>query len=193
MIKTDSDVMVTPLNKLREVIMRRAVKHGHFKLSAGGESTYYIDCRKMSLAPDGMAAIGQAIVTYLSNAEIVPDIVCGPESAGIPVVSAVVSYYERYTMYLVEGAFVRKEIKEHGTRSPIEGCDIKDSSKVLMVEDVATSGTSLLKAITAVQQAGAVVVAAVVLVDRLQGAREKIEQLGVPYRAMLTVNDLGLE
>lgn len=193
MVGTDLGTVNGYVPQLALILNKRAIKRGHFILSAGGESTYYIDCRLISMCYDGLMAIGNALVNHFLIAGLKPTVVCGPESAGIPLVSAVVLASPAFGYgYDLEGCFTRKEVKGHGTKQAIEGYQPGPADRVLMVEDVATSGASLLKSIEVVRATGATIIAATSLVDKLQGAGEKIHQAGVPYAALLTVKDLGL-
>lgn len=88
---------------------------------------------------------------------------------------------------------VRKERKEHGTKRRIEGARIGPETKILVVDDVVTTGGSILTAFDAVEATGADIVAAVTLVDRGESARGKLEDRGVPYFPMATYEDLGME
>ncbi|MGH9189227.1 MAG: orotate phosphoribosyltransferase [Acidimicrobiales bacterium] len=88
---------------------------------------------------------------------------------------------------------VRKEIKHHGTKKKIEGADLKPGVKVLLVDDVVTSGGSILEALEEIRKTGAEVVLAVTLVDRGEVARECFRAEGIPYRALVTYRDLGIE
>jgi orotate phosphoribosyltransferase len=100
-------------------------------------------------------------------------------------------YYAREQGVVWEGFFVRKEAKAHGLQKRIEGVLPKDGP-VVLVEDVVTSGESLLDAYRALLTAGVPVAGAIVLVDRLAGTREKFEALDLPFRSFCTVRDLGL-
>lgn len=188
----DPGTMTDTVERLKNVVLSRAVSRGDFKLSSGARSSYYIDCRRVTMSYAGLFLAGDAIVKCVLCARLDPDVVCGPESAGIPLACAVTMAADK--SYLsIEGCFVRKESRGHGMGKMVEGYPVHGGSRVLMVEDVVTTGSSLIRAIEAVRATGASVVGAVVLVDRLQGAGEKIEGMGVPFHALMTIKDLGLE
>ncbi len=165
---------------LAEALARAgAVKLGDFVLSSGIRSTYYIDLRHLTLDP----------VTYRKLAEEVaraatasgPDALAGPELGG-----ALLAAYAAALAGLPFTA-VRLRRKEHGTRSVVEG-DVK-GLRILLIDDVATTGSTLIKAVEALRRAGAEVGEALVAVDRCSGATEALERVGVRLRAVLTLED----
>lgn len=165
---------------LAEALARAgALKLGDFVLSSGVRSTYYIDLRHLTLEP----------VTYRKLAEEVakaaeglgPDALAGPELGG-----ALLAAYAAALSGMPFTA-VRLKRKEHGTRSVVEG-DVR-GLRVLLIDDVATTGSTLIKAVNALREAGAVVEDAVVAVDRCSGAVKALEKVGVRLRAVLTLED----
>jgi orotate phosphoribosyltransferase len=138
-----------------------AVKTGDFTLSSGKKSDFYVDCRKVTLHPQGAKLIGKIILAKIKGLKV--DAVGGLTLGADPITSAVV------TLSDIPGFIVRKKAKEHGTQQKIEGL-IQAGWNVVIVEDVATTGASALQAIQAAEAAGAKVVKVISVVDREEGA-----------------------
>ena len=143
-----------------------AVKTGDFILSSGKHSNLYIDCRKVTLHPRGARLIAGIILEKIKGLKI--DAIGGLTLGADPITSSVVALSD------IPGFIVRKKEKEHGTRQKIEGL-LAPGWKVLIVEDVATSGASALQAIEAVEAAGAKVIKVIAVVDREEGATEALK------------------
>ena len=142
-----------------------AVKTGEFVLSSGKKSNLYIDCRKITLHPEGAKLIGKIILEKLKGIKV--DAIGGLTLGADPITSTVVALSD------IPGFIVRKKEKEHGTKQKIEGL-LEAGWNAVVVEDVATSGASALQAIEAVEAAGAKVVKVISVVDREKGAREAL-------------------
>ncbi len=147
-------------------------------LSSGKESDFYIDCKQTSLSAEGHVLIGKVIFSLIQ--ENFPEARCvgGPTLGADPLVSAVslISWIEQKPL---DGFIVRKEPKGHGTGVWLEGAThIPAGTRVVMLEDAITTGATTVRSIQRVVEAGLHVLGVVVLVDRLEGAREKIEQTG---------------
>ncbi|HTY12641.1 MAG TPA: orotate phosphoribosyltransferase [Candidatus Omnitrophota bacterium] len=142
-----------------------AVKTGEFVLSSGKKSNLYIDCRKITLHPEGAKLIGKIILEKLKGIKV--DAIGGLTLGADPITSTVVALSD------IPGFIVRKKEKEHGTKQKIEGL-LEAGWNAVVVEDVATSGASALQAIEAVEAAGAKVVKVISVVDREEGAREAL-------------------
>ncbi len=168
-----------------------AVKFGDFVLASGQKSDHYIDLKAVLMVGRVIDLIGSMF--YDLTKPLAVDAIGGLETAAIPIaVSTVLAYHQDHKYESrPHGFFVRKEPKKHGTgpRSLIEGRCWKDD-RVFVVEDVATTGGSILRAVEACRNAGAVVIGAGVVVDRMQGARELLAD--IPFAALLTKHDLGI-
>jgi orotate phosphoribosyltransferase len=175
-------------SRLLDLLNTRAVLRQQVTLASGQKSNYYIDCRAILLHGEAATLIGQLIWQLAASLDVVA--LGGPESAALPITAATVVEAYRFGKVL-EGFYVRKEAKTHGLQKRIEG-RLEPGWRVIVVEDVMTTGASALSAVQTVQEAGAQVVQVVCLVDRLQGAREKFSAIGVPLHALYTVNDLSI-
>jgi orotate phosphoribosyltransferase len=143
-----------------------AVKTGEFVLSSGKKSNLYIDCRRITLHPQGARLIAKIILDKIKGMKV--DAIGGLTLGADPITSSVVALSD------IPGFIVRKKEKEHGTRQRIEGL-IEPGWNVVVVEDVATSGASALQAIEAVEAVGAKVVKVISVVDREEGAAEALK------------------
>lgn len=150
------------LNELKNLLKEtEAVKFGDFTLSSGKKSDFYVDCRRVTLHPKGAKLIGRLILEKIKGLKV--DAVGGLTLGADPIIGAVI------TLSDLSGFIVRKKTKEHGTKQRLEGL-LKPGDKVLIVEDVATTGGSALEAIQAAEEAGATVVKVVSVIDREEGA-----------------------
>lgn len=176
--------------KLVEILAQRSAKRGQFTLSSGAKSELYIDARTTTMSPDGLALIGpQALKVVQDNWK--PDSVGGLTLGADPI-----SYAISYASMLagdnpsVRCFTVRKEAKAHGTAKRIEG-SFAPSDKVVVIEDVITTGGSALKAIEAIRETGATVVGVLALVDRQEGGKEAIESAtGVKVISLVLAEDI---
>jgi len=156
-----------------------AIQFGHFVLTSGVISDYYIDIKKASTDPDVLKSIAEMMSRYTQGY----DLLAGMELGAIPLVVAL--SLESRIPYVI----IRKEKKEHGTGKQIEGKEVK-GKKVLVIEDVTTSGGSVIKTIQILRESQAEVDKVLVVVDRESGAREKLEKLNLNFIPLLSVNDI---
>lgn len=156
------------------------IKLGEFKLSSGLQSPFYIDVRRMYSYPDLTRHVITELATRVPLHDV--DVLAGVESAGIPLAA--------YLSCLVNKplAYVRKERKMHGTSSTVEG-DVH-GKRVAILDDVATTGSSLVKAIGFLREANAIPIKAIVIVDREQGAERALKLLGVEFYALLRAREI---
>jgi len=175
--------------RLLELVKTVGVRRGEVKLSKGGISSYYIDCRMVTTHPEGAFLVGEIILDMLEGEQV--DAIGGPTLGADPIVGAV-CYASYCRNRPLPGFIVRKATKEHGLQKMIEG-HIADGARVAVVEDVLTTGGSVLEAIAEIEKAGAKVVRIIGLVDRLEGARERFEAAGYTFTPIFTRADLGLE
>jgi len=175
--------------RLLDLIRREGVRYGEVRLSKGGTSQYYIDCRMVTTHPEGAFLIGEIILDMLEGEKV--DAVGGPTWGADPIVGAVC--YASYVRHRpLPGFIVRKATKEHGLQKMVEG-HLPSGAQVVVVEDVMTTGGSVLDAIAEVEKAGGKVVRVIGIVDRLQGARERFESRGYRFTPIFTKAELGLE
>jgi len=176
-------------NRLARLLADHAVIRESVVLASGRRSSYYIDCRQVLLDPEGAELSGQLCWEILASSDVraVGGLTLGADPLVCAVSAAAWSEDHRVT-----GFFIRKESKKHGLQQWVEGPFIEEGTPVAVVDDVLTSGGSLATAIEKTRQAGGVVVAAIVVIDREEGGREVIEQLldGAPLYALFTAKEL---
>ncbi len=168
-------------------ILKTAVHWGRFKLASGRESDLYIDARQVSLYSRGAYLVGSLIWEMISpwNIKAVGGLTMGAD----PIVSAVITVAGQRGMDL-KGLLIRKQVKEHGRGRLIEGPDLEKGERVVVLDDVATSGSSILKSVKVLRDEGFVVDKAVVIVDREEGAREALSEIGVELFSLFCRSDL---
>jgi orotate phosphoribosyltransferase len=159
------------------------IKIGEFTLSSGLKSPFYIDLRRLYNYPTLARRIAQELLGKIS--EDLYDVIVGVETAGIPLATYMSCLSNKPL------AYVRKERKGHGTKSAVEG-DVR-GKRVLVVDDVATTGSSLHRAILNIKEAGGIPVLAAVVVDREQGARELLKIHGVELVSLITATEMFRE
>jgi orotate phosphoribosyltransferase len=178
---------VSDRDDLLRLIKDKAVVRGDFVLSSGQRATWYIDLRRVVLS--GQAAPLAGRVMLAATADLGYDAVGGLTLGADPVAAAML--HAAATQGRTLDAFVvRKTEKAHGLQRRIEGPDVA-GRRVLAVEDTSTTGASVLTAVDVLREAGADVVGVAVLVER--GARDRVTQRGLPFRAVYDVGDLGLD
>jgi orotate phosphoribosyltransferase len=177
---------VSDRDDLLRVIKEKAVVHGDFVLSSGQRASWYIDLRRVLLS--GRAAPLAGRVMLAATADLGYDAVGGLTLGADPVAAAML-YAAASQGQILDAFVVRKAEKTHGLQRRIEGPDVA-GRRVLAVEDTSTTGASVLTAVDALQEAGAEVVGVAVIVER--GARDRVTQRGLPFRAAYDMGDLGL-
>lgn len=172
-------------NRLIRIILQRSFQYREdpeFQLVSGKTSPYYFNCKATTLHPEGMVLIGQ--IGFEMIQEMGPLAVGGLTLGADPIAYAI-SYYSYQAGAPIETFIVRKKAKEHGLMHRIEG-NVKRGDRVVVVDDVITTGGSTLQAMETARQAGLDVVGVLALVDRQEGGRENIEKAGVRCEAVLT-------
>jgi len=176
--------------RLIEIIKTRSFQSGReVKLASGRTSTYYFNMKPTMLDAEGSHLIATLILEAISGLNA--DLIGGLEMGAVPIASAVAAVSHAGTRP-VNAFFVRKQAKEHGTRSLIEGLpggDSLEGKRVVIVEDVTTTGASAIKAAQTVRAEGAEVVGVVTVIDRQEGAGEAFAAAGLMLTAILTLAD----
>ena len=172
--------------RLFEIIRTKSFGRGDIVLSSGKHSDFYFDMKPTMMDPEGANLIARLILPHLREARCV--YVGGLEMGAIPALGAIVAHsYEQDAP--VHGLFVRKKPKEHGARKQVEGLPKGETlagKRVVIFDDVTTSGGSALVAVEACRTEGADVVLAISIVDRLDGAAETFAEAGIPFASLFT-------
>ena len=175
---------MTDHEELVRLLAARSARRGNFTLASGRQSSLYIDARLTSMTPEGQRLIGRLGLEALRDASWNADAVGGLTLGADPIAYAI-CHTSADTDRPVRAFTVRKEPKAHGTGKQIEG-PLASGDRVVVVEDVITTGGSAAKAVEAVRREGAVLLGVLALVDREEGGREHIESLGLQVRALTT-------
>jgi orotate phosphoribosyltransferase len=176
--------------KLVALLKQRSLKLGSFTLSSGRRSSYYIDARRTTMSAPGLLLVGLLGLGAIRRAGWQAQAI-GGLTLGADPVSYAVALASTTDPPQLDSFTVRKEPKDHGTGRLIEGC-FTTGSRVVVAEDVITTGGSALRAIDAILEAGGEVVGVLAVVDREEGGRAAVEAAGYPVETLLTLIDLGL-
>ncbi len=175
--------------RLVKLLMEKSFMYSEepkFKLSSGKLSRYYINCKPVTMSPEGLYLIGNLLFELVKDEDITA-------AGGLTLGADPLAYALSYTSYLknkpIKAFVVRKEAKEHGTQRLIEG-DVSEGERVVILEDVITTGSSTLKAINAAISSGLVVKGVVALVDREEGGKENIEKMGIKVASITNRTEL---
>ena len=174
-------------DRLKELYRDRAFAFGSFTLASGKTSSYYINSKKVLFHSEAVALLGELL--YQATSDLPIQAVGGLEVGAIPMAAAAAMRYYQHGRS-IEGFFVRKEAKGHGAKQRVEG-EVKSGDRIAIIDDVLTTGGSVLQAIAEVEKIGATVLRVVCVVDRLQGAREALA--GYDFRPLFTIRDFGIE
>jgi len=175
--------------KVLKLIKERSFFQEKIMLASGVESDFYFDMKPTMFSPDGAAALGDIILDRLSAMDV--DYVGGLAMGAVPLVTSV-SMRSHETNRPLPGFFVRQEIKDHGTKKLIEGLAPGESLKgkrVVILDDVTTTGGSAMRAVDAARNAGAAVILVLSVVDRKEGATARYARENIPFDALFTADD----
>ena len=182
--------MISPRQELLRLLATKSFRLGDFKLSSGGRSDYYIDCRTTTLDARGAQLTGQVFLEEIRQRGWNPEAIGGLTMGADPIVVAVA-----VTSGTLNGFLVRKAEKQHGTGQRIEGFRGK-GARVVIVDDVCTTGGSTIQAIEAAREFGFEVVGVMCLVEREEAhGRAEVEKAAAPalFVAVFTANDVRME
>lgn len=173
--------------RLKEILVTNSILRGKFTLASGKESDYYIDARLTTLDPEGLSLVaGIFLEEILKDPGI--NAIGGPTMGADPIVGALIAESHR-TGKPLRGFLVRKKEKEHGTGKIVEG-GLKPGDVTAVVEDVVTTGGSVVTAIEAVKSIGAEVKKALVIVDREEGGDEAFRKMGIELYSIFKISEL---
>jgi orotate phosphoribosyltransferase len=181
--------------ELKQLLQELSLVRGTFRLSSGRTSDYYLDCKLTTMHPRGALLTGHTILETLEERSIEADAIGGPEVGAIPIVTAVAAVSslraEKGVGCPLPAFLVRKHPKEHGRGKQIEGIDLQNLHKVVIVDEVCTGGDSIGIALLAMENSGIEVVAAISLVDRDEGGGEKLRaKYGDRYISIFSAAEL---
>jgi len=172
--------------RLLEIIKRKSLLKGSFKLASGATSDYYLDMKPTMFDPEGASLIAEIIYDLLQH-EFEIDSIGGLELGAVPIISTVTA--RSWRGHPLSGFVVRKEKKGHGTDKKIDG-NFTPNTNVILLDDVTTKGGSVLQAVHAVRARGATVKQIITIVDREEGATENLKKEGIKLVPIFTKQDL---
>lgn len=175
--------------KLLSLLKEKALKKGKFVLSSGKVSNYYLDGRIITLTPEGAYLVASIVLELINGKGI--NAVGGPTLGADPIVGAVAALSHMKNI-AIKTFIVRKAVKEHGTQRQIEGPALNKGDKVIIVDDVATTGKALIEAKQALDKAGVTADTALVIVDRQEGAKENLRKQGLKLESIFEIKDFDL-
>jgi orotate phosphoribosyltransferase len=174
---------------LIQLVRDRALEFGDFTLASGRKASFYLDCRKVTLDAMGARLIADAMIEALDDDW--PDAVGGMAVGAVPIAAAILTRAGEMNRHL-SGFFVRKEAKQHGKGRLVEG-PVQPGQRVVIVEDVVTSGGSSITAVRLCRDFGLQVDRVLTIVDRLAGGAQRFAELGCRLSALMTIEDLGIK
>ncbi len=179
---------------LLALLANRSAKRGDFVLASGRRSNLYIDCRLTAMSPEGQLLIGRVGLNALGelgwDADSVGGLTLGADPISYAIAHASAAAAEgKSGQKMVRSFTVRKEVKQHGTGKLVEGPFIA-GDRVVVIEDVITTGGSALKAVESIKAAGGRVIGVLALVDREEGGREALELAGLKVHSLATASEI---
>jgi orotate phosphoribosyltransferase len=173
-------------DELQQIIQERSILKGDFTLVSGKKSTYYINGKMTTLSSKGLYLTAKLLLELLESYDY--DAFAGPTIGADPIIGALLTLSADRGLDK-EGFLIRKQSKEHGTRKLVEG-NIKEGSRVVLLEDVTTTGGSLIRAADAIKEYGGEIICVVTLVDREEGAAENLAEAGFDFKSLFKVKEL---
>ena len=172
--------------RLIELIAARSFGRKKIILASGRESNFYFDMKPTMFHPEGAALLARLILDRLSKTGV--DLVGGLEMGAVPLITPV-SIASRRAGRSLPGFFVRKTVKDHGTKKLVEGLSDIAGKRVAIVEDVTTTGGSAMKAVEALTAASAKIVLVISILDREQGATALYAEAGIPFVSIFKASE----
>jgi orotate phosphoribosyltransferase len=175
--------------RLAEIIRKRSFGRGEITLASGRKSDFYFNLKPTMLDPEGAALLAEVTFEALRDEKI--DYIGGLEMGAVPLAGAI-AQWSWLKSHPIAAFFVRKKPKEHGARLAVEGLakgERLQGKRIVIVEDVTTTGGSALKAVDAVREAGGEIVLVLTMVDREEGAAETFAQAGLAFRSLYRASE----
>jgi orotate phosphoribosyltransferase len=175
--------------RLRKIIANRSFGRGEVTLASGRKSDFYFNLKPTMLNPEGAALIAELTFDALKDGKY--DYVGGLEMGAVPIAGAI-AQLSWINGHPLAAFFVRKQPKEYGAKAQVEGLakgETLQGKRVVIIEDVTTTGGSALKAVQSIREAGGEVVLVLTMVDRQEGAEETFREAGVPFKALFKASE----
>jgi len=175
---------------LIELVREKALKFGDFTLASGKKASFYLDCRCVTLDSVGVNLVADGMLESWQDEW--PDAVGGMAVGAVPITAGILARTGQSGTRQLRGFFCRKEAKSHGRGKSLEG-PVHPGDRVMIVEDVVTTGGSSLQAIDQCEEFGLDVMGITAIIDRLEGGAERFAARGYPLKTLLTIRDFGIE
>ncbi|MBL8846292.1 MAG: orotate phosphoribosyltransferase [Hyphomicrobium zavarzinii] len=172
--------------RLFDIIKSKSFVRGHVVLASGKESDHYFDMKPSMFDPEGAELLAELL--YARIASVDGDIVGGLEMGAVPLITPI-SIASRRAGRPLPGFFVRKTVKDHGTKKLVEGLSDVKGKRVVIVEDVTTTGGSAMKAVEALTAAGATIVLVISILDREENAKKLYADAGIPFASLFKASE----
>ena len=180
--------MIEMKRRLAALLLEKSYREGEFTLSSGQKTDYYFDCRQTALHPEGAWLIGNLFAYMIQD---IPAAAVGGMTLGADPLVTATSVVARQQGRFLPGLLVRKEAKGYGAKQFIEGlANVAPGDRVIMLEDVITSGASVLKACRRAQDAGLTIAAVCAILDREEGGRDAVSAAGFELKSLFTRPEL---
>jgi orotate phosphoribosyltransferase len=176
----------TTRKKVFDLIRAKSFSRGHYVLASGKETHYYLDMKPTMFDPEGARLLTELVLSRLEGIKV--DLIGGLEMGAVPLISTIV-VRSAISGRSLPGFFVRKSVKDHGTKRLIEGTGAIAGKNVVILDDVTTTGESAMIAVWAAQKAGASVTLVLSIVDRQEGATNLFKKEGVPFAYLFTADE----
>jgi len=173
---------------LTDLFRERALKFGDFTLASGKKAKYYLDGKQITLHSQGLRLVSEGLLALMEGVDATA--IGGMSIGADPIVGGMLAVAAGHGREL-SGFLVRKEAKGHGTQKFIEG-PVTSGQKVVIVEDVVTTGGSSLLAAERAKEFGLDVVMVLAIIDRMEGGRQNFEKAGYVFKSLLTIQDFGI-
>lgn len=172
-------------SQLLEILKKEAFFKGKFILSSGKESSFYMDARLVTLSAPGAYLTGRIILEMIKNDEL--DAIGGPTLGADPMVGAV-AVLSFQAQRPLPTFIIRKTPKAHGKNQQVEGPVLKEGSRVVIIDDVATTGKAFVESIEVLQKMNVNIVKAICVIDRGEGAKEAVAKYNIPMQSIFTID-----
>ncbi|NMB41163.1 MAG: orotate phosphoribosyltransferase [Firmicutes bacterium] len=177
--------------EIRRLVFTRAYQKRKVTLASGRESDFYVDCRQVTLTSEGVYKLASYILQLIRKEGLQAKAVGGPAMGAVPLATAVSTLsWGASSGEPLDTFFVRSEPKKHGLENRVDGPTLREGLPILVLDDVLTTGGSILKTVRATRQLGCKVERIIVIVDRQEGGKENLQKEGLPVSAILTRDEL---
>jgi orotate phosphoribosyltransferase len=172
--------------RLFDIVKSKSFVRGHVVLASGKESDHYFDMKPSMFDPEGAEILADLIVARIEPFDA--SCVGGLEMGAVPLITPI-SIAARRAGKAIPGFFVRKTVKDHGTKKLVEGLSDVNGKRVVIVEDVTTTGGSAMKAAKALEEAGAKIALVISILDREEGAEALYAEAGIPFQSLFKASE----